>query len=136
MKLTISNEKPLRVDGGVAQNDFLLQTIATLLGRPVERPKSTDVSALGTAFLAGIGAGEWDWLVRVEARKNWSIIVHGTNSYSFTYYNFKVISFEGGAGLLRMPVLITDYYTTEYGVLLKMEKRTNFYANTQVTGSL
>ncbi|KAK8380201.1 hypothetical protein O3P69_016676 [Scylla paramamosain] len=49
----------LRVDGGVAQNDFLVQMIATLTGRPVERPKSTEVSALGAAFLAGMGAGIW-----------------------------------------------------------------------------
>lgn len=112
MKLTISNNKPLRVDGGVAQNDFLLQTIANLLGRPVERPKSTDVSALGTAFLAGMGAGKWDWLVRMIIRKNWSVIVHGTKSYSFTSYNFKVISFKGGAGLLSLPIHITHYYAT------------------------
>ncbi|KAK4288770.1 hypothetical protein Pmani_038223 [Petrolisthes manimaculis] len=58
--LNISKHKPLRVDGGVAQNDFLLQTIATLIGRPVERPRSTDVTALGTAFLAGMGAGVWE----------------------------------------------------------------------------
>ncbi|XP_047468495.1 putative glycerol kinase 5 [Penaeus chinensis] len=49
----------LRVDGGVAQNDFLLQMIATLTGKTLERPTSTDVSALGCAFLAGMGA-EWE----------------------------------------------------------------------------
>lgn len=54
----LSEESPLRVDGGVAQNDFLVQMISTLTGKTVERPKSTDISALGAAFLAGIGAGE------------------------------------------------------------------------------
>ncbi|XP_071518748.1 glycerol kinase 5 isoform X2 [Panulirus ornatus] len=49
----------LRVDGGVAQNDFLMQMIATLTGKTVERPSSIDVSALGCAFLAGMGAGIW-----------------------------------------------------------------------------
>ncbi|XP_069166062.1 glycerol kinase 5 isoform X2 [Procambarus clarkii] len=49
----------LRVDGGVAQNDFLMQTIATLTGKNLERPTSIDVSALGCAFLAGMGAGLW-----------------------------------------------------------------------------
>lgn len=49
----------LRVDGGVAQNDFLVQMISTLTGKPVERPMSTDVSVLGAAFLAGMGAGIW-----------------------------------------------------------------------------
>lgn len=54
----LSDKFPLRVDGGVSQNDFLTQMIATLTGKPVERPKSTDISALGAAFLAGMGAGE------------------------------------------------------------------------------
>lgn len=54
-----SEESSLRVDGGVAQNDFLVQMISTLTGKTVERPKSTDVSALGAAFLAGMGAGEF-----------------------------------------------------------------------------
>ncbi|XP_042855882.1 putative glycerol kinase 5 isoform X2 [Penaeus japonicus] len=49
----------LRVDGGVAQNDFLLQMIATLTGKTLERPKSIYMSALGCAFLAGMGAGIW-----------------------------------------------------------------------------
>ncbi|XP_042205377.1 putative glycerol kinase 5 isoform X2 [Homarus americanus] len=49
----------LRVDGGVAQNDFLMQMISTLTGKRLERPKSIDVSALGCAFLAGMGAGIW-----------------------------------------------------------------------------
>ncbi|KAG0707413.1 putative glycerol kinase 5 [Chionoecetes opilio] len=55
----------LRVDGGVAQNDFLVQMIATLTGKPVQRPKSTDISALGAAMLAGMGAGIW------KSRKEW-----------------------------------------------------------------
>ena len=54
----LSDKFPLRVDGGVARNDFLVQMIATLTGKSVERPKSTDISALGAAFMAGIGAGE------------------------------------------------------------------------------
>ncbi|XP_069946675.1 glycerol kinase 5 isoform X1 [Cherax quadricarinatus] len=57
--LHLSENLPLRVDGGVAQNDFLMQMIATLTGKKLERPKSIDVSALGCAFLAGMGAGIW-----------------------------------------------------------------------------
>ncbi|KAK7070653.1 putative glycerol kinase 5 [Halocaridina rubra] len=49
----------LRVDGGVSRNDFMMQMIATLTGKPIERPLCTDSSALGCAFLAGIGAGIW-----------------------------------------------------------------------------
>ncbi|XP_064101888.1 putative glycerol kinase 5 isoform X2 [Macrobrachium nipponense] len=49
----------VRVDGGVSQNDFMMQMIATLTGKTVERPCNIDSSALGCAFLAGIGAGIW-----------------------------------------------------------------------------
>lgn len=49
----------VRVDGGVSQNDFMMQMIATLTGKTVERPINIDSSALGCAFLAGIGAGIW-----------------------------------------------------------------------------
>jgi glycerol kinase len=49
----------LRVDGGAAANDFLLQTLANVLGQPVERPEAIQASALGAAFLAGIAVGLW-----------------------------------------------------------------------------
>ncbi|XP_076066344.1 glycerol kinase 5 isoform X3 [Oratosquilla oratoria] len=48
-----------RVDGGVSRNDFLLRLISTLTGKVLERPQSTDMTALGCAFLAGLGAGIW-----------------------------------------------------------------------------
>jgi glycerol kinase len=47
----------LRVDGGMAENDWLMQRLADLLGLPVERPKVTETTALGAAFLAGLGCG-------------------------------------------------------------------------------
>ena len=43
----------LRVDGGAAVNDALLQFQADILGVPVERPRVTETTALGAAFLAG-----------------------------------------------------------------------------------
>ena len=49
----------LRVDGGAALNDELLQFQADLLGVPVERPVVTETTALGAAFLAGLGTGVW-----------------------------------------------------------------------------
>lgn len=57
-----SIERParLRVDGGAAANDFLLQQLADIVGIPVERPKSVQASALGAAYLAGLAAGIWD----------------------------------------------------------------------------
>jgi glycerol kinase len=49
----------LRVDGGAAVNDFLLQHLADVLGLPVERPQSVQASALGAAYLAGLATGVW-----------------------------------------------------------------------------
>jgi glycerol kinase len=47
----------LRVDGGAASNNLLLQFQADLLGVPVIRPKITETTALGAAYLAGLAAG-------------------------------------------------------------------------------
>ncbi|TMC98182.1 MAG: glycerol kinase GlpK [Chloroflexi bacterium] len=49
----------LRVDGGAAVMDVLCQFQADLLGIPVKRPRQTETTALGAAFLAGLGAGVW-----------------------------------------------------------------------------
>ncbi|HSM34637.1 MAG TPA: glycerol kinase GlpK [Anaerolineae bacterium] len=49
----------LRVDGGAAVNDALLQFQADILRVPVERPRVTETTALGAAFLAGLGIGLW-----------------------------------------------------------------------------
>jgi glycerol kinase len=49
----------LRVDGGAAVMDVLCQLQADLLGIPVRRPRQTETTALGAAFLAGLGAGVW-----------------------------------------------------------------------------
>jgi len=50
----------LRVDGGAAANDFLMQFQADVLGTPVERPALLEVTAFGAAALAGIAVGFWD----------------------------------------------------------------------------
>ncbi len=49
----------LRVDGGAAANDFLMQFQADILGVAVQRPAITETTALGAAFLAGLAAGFW-----------------------------------------------------------------------------
>jgi len=49
----------LRVDGGAACNDFLCQFQADILGIPVERPATTESTALGAAYLAGLATGFW-----------------------------------------------------------------------------
>jgi glycerol kinase len=50
----------LRVDGGAAANDLLMQFQADLLGVPVVRPKVLETTALGAAYLAGLAVGYWD----------------------------------------------------------------------------
>jgi glycerol kinase len=92
----------LRVDGGMAQNDFLCQFQADILGIPIERPAHTESTARGAAYLAGLATGFWkdeqalapqrkiarrfeplmpesrreqlyaDWLRAVERSKHWA----------------------------------------------------------------
>jgi len=61
----------LRVDGGAAANDLLLQLQADLLGVPVLRPRITETTALGAAYLAGIGVGLWGG--REEVARHWQL---------------------------------------------------------------
>ncbi len=51
--------RTLRVDGGAAANDLLMQYQADLLGIPVERPRVIETTALGAGLLAGLGVGLW-----------------------------------------------------------------------------
>lgn len=49
----------LRVDGGASSNDLLMQFQADILGVPVVRPRIVETTALGAAYLAGLGVGYW-----------------------------------------------------------------------------
>jgi len=49
----------LKVDGGAARNDFLMQFQADMLSVPVDRPKLVETTAAGSAFLAGLAVGLW-----------------------------------------------------------------------------
>ena len=51
--------RTLRVDGGGAPNNFLMQFQADQLGVPVDRPRMTELTAQGAAFLAGLAVGFW-----------------------------------------------------------------------------
>jgi len=60
MEAEVSDELPaLLADGGASRNDSLMQFQADILGRPVIRNLSTDLSAIGAAWLAGLAAGFW-----------------------------------------------------------------------------
>ena len=52
--------KELRVDGGAAKNNLLMQFQANVLGQTVIRPQTTETTALGAAYLAGLAVGYWE----------------------------------------------------------------------------
>ncbi|NIJ16989.1 glycerol kinase GlpK [Sphingobium vermicomposti] len=56
----------MRVDGGMAANDWLCGFLADLLELPVERPSDLESTARGAAFLAGLAAGVWSGLPEIE----------------------------------------------------------------------
>ena len=66
-----SHIQSLRVDGGGARSDFLMQFQADILGIPVERPTVVETSALGAAYLAGLAVGYWQSLDEIAA--NWQL---------------------------------------------------------------
>lgn len=63
--------KELRVDGGAAKNDLLMQFQANVLGQKVIRPQTTETTALGAAYLAGLAVGFWENIE--EVRKQWHV---------------------------------------------------------------
>ena len=58
--------KVLLADGGASRNDLLMQFQADIIGLPVSRSASTDISPLGAAYLAGLATGLWATLAEVE----------------------------------------------------------------------
>lgn len=61
----------LRVDGGAAMNDLLMQFQADILGVPVVRPKTFESTALGAGYLAGLAVGFWDNVDQLE--EQWKV---------------------------------------------------------------
>jgi glycerol kinase len=59
----------LRVDGGAAVNNLLMQFQADILGVPVVRPQVTETTALGAAYLAGLATGFWADAKDVQAKR-------------------------------------------------------------------
>ncbi|HEY1007526.1 MAG TPA: glycerol kinase GlpK [Sphingobacteriaceae bacterium] len=87
----------LRVDGGATANDMLMQFQADILGGKVVRPQITEVTAIGAAYLAGLGIGFWTGVD--EIREQWHVSR----------------SFEPDTGL-DMDELITGWYRAVKGV--------------------
>ncbi len=61
----------LRVDGGASANNLMLQFQADILQVPVVRPKVTETTALGAAYLAGLATGFWN--SRSEVQRAWQV---------------------------------------------------------------
>jgi glycerol kinase len=61
----------LRVDGGAAANNLLMQIQADILGVPVVRPRVLETTALGAGYLAGLAVGYWKDAADVAA--NWRV---------------------------------------------------------------
>ena len=57
----------LRVDGGAAANNFLMQFQADILGCPIVRPADIETTALGAAYLAGLATGFWKSVGELES---------------------------------------------------------------------
>ncbi len=60
----------LRVDGGMAANDWLCQFLADMVGAPVERPANLETTALGAACHAGLATGVWSGLSALAALRS------------------------------------------------------------------
>lgn len=92
--------KELRVDGGAARNDLLMQFQANVLGQTVIRPQITETTALGAAYMAGLAVGFWknmadikeQWFVQAKfepdtqfdthlAKKKWSDAVYRSQNW-------------------------------------------------------
>lgn len=95
------DEVALRVDGGASANDWLMQFLADVLGRPVERPAMVETTALGAAGLAGLAVGTWgsvsefvegqrftrfepdgDGALRLQRRAGWDRAVQATLAWA------------------------------------------------------
>lgn len=63
--------KELKVDGGASRNNLLMQHQADLLGITVVRPKITETTALGAAYLAGLAVGFWNNID--EIKNQWQV---------------------------------------------------------------
>src|SRR5690606_25919356 len=63
--------KELKVDGGAAANNFLMQFQADILDVPVLRPQNTETTAQGAAFLAGLESGMWS--TKSEIMEIWTL---------------------------------------------------------------
>ena len=78
----------LKVDGGAANNNFLMQFQADVLGIPVERPEILDATAQGAAFGAGLAIGYWDDYQTIVASRKVDKVFQPSENASQAQANF------------------------------------------------
>ena len=69
----------LRVDGGASENDLMMQFQADISGVPVVRPEVVETTALGAAYLAGLGCGVWKSTEEIEKLWRKGTLILGMN---------------------------------------------------------
>ena len=69
-ELNLNDGHAIKVDGGVANNSFVLQTACDLMGVPIQRPNNLDMAVLGAAFLAGLAVKFWE---REDIKQLWRL---------------------------------------------------------------
>ncbi len=77
--------RELRVDGGAAANDMLMQFQADLLGVPVHRPACLETTAMGAAFLAGLAVGFWPDIDGIKRAQTGGKVFQPETEYSTLY---------------------------------------------------
>jgi len=84
----------LKVDGGACKNNLLMQLQANLLNTKVIRPKTTETTALGIAFMAGLSCGFWknkDTIKKLwEEEKTFNPVTSDTNSALIALWNSRI----------------------------------------------
>lgn len=80
----------LKVDGGAANNNFLMQFQADVLGIPVERPEILDATAQGAAFGAGLAIGYWDYYQTIVATRKVDKVFQPSENASQAQANFSL----------------------------------------------
>ncbi|MGC2620443.1 MAG: FGGY-family carbohydrate kinase, partial [Acidobacteriaceae bacterium] len=71
--------RELRVDGGAAANDLLMQFQADLLGIPVRRPAILESTAQGAAYLAGLATGFWTSVEEIAQTRDEAVFTANAN---------------------------------------------------------
>ena len=77
--------RELRVDGGAAANDMLMQFQADLLGVPVHRPACLETTAMGAAFLAGLATGFWSGIQDIQQKQEGGTVFQPKAEYGALY---------------------------------------------------